>query len=129
MPYSTEICPIRRTRYASQYPGLYVFTGPGRLIRPVVNNAAQRHEWIGCFEQVYLNCSVDESDVCTDGAMPTTHRELNKQAILSVIGSMTPFSEFNQSPRNLYQCQVRSVYSGHCPPRHVSSLESYRLCR
>ena len=26
--------------------------------------------------------------------------------MLSLIASLTPFSDFNQSPRNMYQCQV-----------------------
>lgn len=28
-------------------------------------------------------------------------------AMLSVVASMTPYSDYNQSPRNMYQCQVR----------------------
>ena len=27
-------------------------------------------------------------------------------AMLSVVASLTPFSDFNQSPRNMYQCQM-----------------------
>lgn len=26
--------------------------------------------------------------------------------MLSVVASLTPFSDFNQSPRNMYQCQM-----------------------
>ena len=26
--------------------------------------------------------------------------------MLSVVACLTPFSDFNQSPRNMYQCQV-----------------------
>ena len=37
----------------------------------------------------------------------TTHQEVAPDSILSVIGSLTPFSDFNQSPRNVYQCQVK----------------------
>ena len=29
--------------------------------------------------------------------------------MLSVIASLTPFSDFNQSPRNMYQCQVKKL--------------------
>lgn len=36
----------------------------------------------------------------------TTHQELHPTQILSVVASLTPFSDFNQSPRNMYQCQV-----------------------
>ncbi len=36
----------------------------------------------------------------------TTHMELSETAMLSAVASLTPFSDFNQSPRNMYQCQV-----------------------
>ena len=40
----------------------------------------------------------------TDSAF--SHREIDPSNIFSEIGLMTPFSEFNQSPRNMYQCQM-----------------------
>lgn len=36
----------------------------------------------------------------------TTHLELKQTSMLSAIASLTPYSDFNQSPRNMYQCQV-----------------------
>jgi len=36
----------------------------------------------------------------------TTHQELDEVSMLSFAGNLTPFSDFNQSPRNMYQCQV-----------------------
>ena len=36
----------------------------------------------------------------------TTHIETSPANMLSLIASLTPFSDFNQSPRNMYQCQV-----------------------
>ena len=36
----------------------------------------------------------------------TTHMELDEKAMLSAIAQLTPYSDFNQSPRNMYQCQV-----------------------
>ena len=38
----------------SQYPGIFLFTGPNRLMRPVLNLALNKTELIGTFEQVYL---------------------------------------------------------------------------
>jgi DNA-directed RNA polymerase beta subunit len=35
-----------------------------------------------------------------------THDEINATAFLSVVASLTPWSDHNQSPRNMYQCQV-----------------------
>lgn len=36
----------------------------------------------------------------------TTHQELDATNMLSLIASLTPFSDYNQSPRNMYQCQM-----------------------
>ena len=36
----------------------------------------------------------------------TTHIESSPTSILSVVANLTPFSDFNQSPRNMYQCQM-----------------------
>jgi DNA-directed RNA polymerase I subunit RPA2 len=36
-----------------------------------------------------------------------THQEILPTNILSIVANLTPFSDFNQSPRNMYQCQVR----------------------
>ncbi|ETO36357.1 RNA polymerase I polypeptide B [Reticulomyxa filosa] len=34
------------------------------------------------------------------------HEELTRQSMLSLLASITPFSDNNQSPRNMYQCQM-----------------------
>ena len=50
---------------------------------------------------------------CPDGedggrknASPATHEEIHPTGMLSVVANLTPWSEHNQSPRNMYQCQV-----------------------
>ena len=49
---------------------------------------------------------------CPDGGAGGTpglafsHAEFSTAAMLSVVASLTPFSDFNQSPRNMYQCQM-----------------------
>lgn len=49
---------------------------------------------------------------CPGGSEPSgpkpTHEEMNATAFLSVVASLTPWSDHNQSPRNMYQCQVIS---------------------
>ena len=35
-----------------------------------------------------------------------THSEFHPSAMLSVVASLTPYSDYNQSPRNMYQCQM-----------------------
>jgi DNA-directed RNA polymerase I subunit RPA2 len=32
--------------------------------------------------------------------------------MLSVVANLTPFSDFNQSPRNMYQCQMAKQSMG-----------------
>lgn len=50
---------------------------------------------------------------CPDGRdggrrekFPATHEEIHPTGILSVVANLTPWSDHNQSPRNMYQCQV-----------------------
>lgn len=41
-----------------------------------------------------------------DSEHPTTHLELDPTNMLSLIASLTPFSDYNQGPRIMYQCQM-----------------------
>lgn len=36
----------------------------------------------------------------------TTHQELFPHSMLSVVANFIPYSDHNQSPRNMYQCQM-----------------------
>lgn len=58
-----EVCFVPKTEAASQYPGIYLFTGVARLMRPVWNYAHQAREMIGTFEQVYLNICVTPDEI------------------------------------------------------------------
>ena len=106
-----EICLVPNTALINIsyniYPGLYLFTSPGRMMRPVRNLHTNSVEYIGTMEQCYLNVCI-WSDEYKEGA--TTHQELYPYSFMSVMANLTPFSEFNQSPRNMYQCQVRSWF-------------------
>ena len=53
-----------------------------------------------------MNVAVFEDEVL---AGVTTHQELFPHSLLSVIASFIPFSDHNQSPRNMYQCQMGKV--------------------
>lgn len=53
---------------------------------------------------------------CPDGGdggrkdeFPATHEEIHPTGMLSVVANLTPWSDHNQSPRNMYQCQVAPV--------------------
>lgn len=53
-----EIVLVPKKKVAAQYPGVYLFTGPARMMRPVKNLALDQIELLGTFEQVYLNVCV-----------------------------------------------------------------------
>ena len=61
---------------------------------------------------------------CPDGGargsagLTATHEETGPTAFLSAVASFTPWSDFNQSPRNMYQCQMAKQTMG-------TPLESY----
>lgn len=60
---TTEIVLVPITGKGGQYPGLYIFTTPTRLYRPVRNLALQETEYIGTFEQVYMDIAVTPSEI------------------------------------------------------------------
>lgn len=52
-----------------------------------------------------------------------THDEINATAMLSVVASLTPWSDHNQSPRNMYQCQVLILFSiSNFDAHHINHL-------
>ncbi|CAF4876145.1 unnamed protein product [Rotaria sp. Silwood1] len=85
------------------YPALFIFTTPARMIRPVMNLITKTTEYIGTFEQVYLGICITHDEFVPGY---TTHQELEQYNFLSITANLTPFSEYNQSPRNMYQCQM-----------------------
>ncbi|XP_058097743.1 DNA-directed RNA polymerase I subunit 2 isoform X2 [Magnolia sinica] len=94
------------------YPGLYLFTSPSRFVRPVRNISQPSGEnmdieLIGPFEQAYMEIRCpDGGDGGRKGPFSATHEEIHPTAILSVVANLTPWSDHNQSPRNMYQCQM-----------------------
>jgi DNA-directed RNA polymerase I subunit RPA2 len=44
------------------YPGLYIFTSPGRMMRPVKNLNTQKTEYIGTMEQCYLHVCIKSEE-------------------------------------------------------------------
>lgn len=113
------------------FPGLYLFSGPARMMRPVsfIDGPTDRRTvFIGSLEQVYLDIAVTEEEVAL---VPSAYQfvELAPTNMLSVIANTTPFCDFNQSPRNMYQCQMGKQSMGtpcHGYP-HRSDNKLYRL--
>ena len=95
------------------YPGLYLFSMGGRVIREVHHQQSGLTEHIGSLEQQHLDIW------CPDGKrkkkknpVAYTHEELHTKNMLSIIAALTPFSQFNQSPRNTYQCKMAEQTMG-----------------
>ncbi|CAN3360331.1 DNA-directed RNA polymerase I subunit Rpa135p [Diutina catenulata] len=86
-----------------QYPGLYLFGGIARMMRPVKYLPLGETDIVGPFEQVYMNVAVVPDEIENN---IHTHVEFAPTNILSILANLTPFSDFNQSPRNMYQCQM-----------------------
>lgn len=95
-----QIALVRRStdikNIQTQYPGIYILSDAGRLIRPVRNLAMDAVEHIGTFEQVYLSVVLDPEE-----AEPgvTMHQELHPSCLFSFAGNLIPFPDHNQSPR------------------------------
>eukprot|EP00931_Biecheleriopsis_adriatica_P118111 TRINITY_DN93574_c0_g1_i1.p1 TRINITY_DN93574_c0_g1~~TRINITY_DN93574_c0_g1_i1.p1 ORF type:complete len:1268 (-),score=228.21 TRINITY_DN93574_c0_g1_i1:51-3854(-) len=128
IPSDTEIVSVTR-RWGKLFPGLFIFTGPGRLIRPVRDLKTGKTEWIGPLEQLFMNISAlraerdsahaildrranGDEDEDMSGEIPEqlpvrfSHEELEPTELFSTLAALTPFSNHNQSPRNMYQCQM-----------------------
>lgn len=122
LPETTEIaCFLDRPLF----PAIYLFTSFGRLVRPVKNLASGQVEYIGPLEQTNLSIAVHDVDIRAD----TTHQEYSPLNILSILAVLTPFSDYNQSPRNMYQCQMAKQTMG-TPQfnyRYRSDTKTYRL--
>ncbi|XP_064102895.1 LOW QUALITY PROTEIN: DNA-directed RNA polymerase I subunit RPA2-like [Macrobrachium nipponense] len=99
----TEVVLLKRRKYGGQYPALFLATSLGRMMRPVINLSTRTVEYIGTFEQLYMDIAVSPEDY-EEGVH--THMEISKTTILSNIAKLVPFSDCNPIPRNMYQCQM-----------------------
>lgn len=110
VPRDLEIGLIPKGKFEKtvQFPGLYLSTREARMIRPVKNLLLNREELISPFEQVYLSIACSEEDIRSD----TAYQEINPGNILSILAGNIPFLEYNQSPRNMYQCQMAKQTMG-----------------
>ncbi|KAI4101189.1 MAG: hypothetical protein L6R37_005039 [Teloschistes peruensis] len=91
------------TSNGGQYPGIYMFSQASRMIRPTKYLPLDKEDFVGPFEQPYMSIACTESEIESG---ESTHVEFDPTNILSIVANQTPFSDFNQSPRNMYQCQM-----------------------
>ena len=97
-----------------QYPGIYMFSHPARMYRPVKHLSLDSVDYIGPFEQPHMSIACTEPEIPSDNSTTSqyTHVEETPHNILSILANLTPFSDFNQSPRNMYQCQMAKQTMG-----------------
>ncbi|KAL8872797.1 MAG: hypothetical protein Q9174_001628 [Haloplaca sp. 1 TL-2023] len=102
LPVQLEVGYIPNSN-GGQYPGIYMFSQASRMIRPAKYLPLEKEDFVGPFEQPYMSIACTENEIESG---ETTHIEYDPTNILSIIANQTPFSDFNQSPRNMYQCQM-----------------------
>lgn len=109
-----------------QYPGIYLSSAPSRMIRPVKYLPLDKEDFVGPLEQPFMSIAVIEAEIESG---ESTHVEFDPTNMLSILANMTPFSDFNQSPRNMYQCQMgkQSMGTPGTAIRYRTDNKSYRL--
>jgi DNA-directed RNA polymerase I subunit RPA2 len=125
VPLDLEIGLVPQSK-GGQYPGLYLFASRARMMRDVKLLANGKLDSVGPFEQVYLDiaCMAEEVE---QGL--TSHIEYSPTHVLSLLANLTPFSDYNQSPRNMYQCQMSKQTMGtpSTALQHRTDNKLYRL--
>ena len=88
------------TSNGGQYPGVFMFSQVARMYRPVKYLPLGKLDYVGPFEQPYMSIACTDPEIVSGDS---THVEFDPTNIFSIIANMTPFSDFNQSPRNMYE--------------------------
>jgi DNA-directed RNA polymerase I subunit RPA2 len=88
---------------AGAFPGIFMFSQVARMYRPVLYLPLDTLDFVGPFEQPFMSIAVSKDEI--DSGI-SSHIEITPTHLLSIIANQTPFSDFNQSPRNMYQCQM-----------------------
>jgi DNA-directed RNA polymerase I subunit RPA2 len=103
-----------------------MFSQISRMLRPVKYLPLGKLDYVGPFEQPYMSISVTDAEIVSGD---TTHVELSPTSLLSIVANQTPFSDHNQSPRNMYQCQMgkQSMGTPGTAMRYRTDNKTYRL--
>ncbi len=125
VPLELEIGYVPKSN-GGQYPGIYMFSQAARMVRPVKYLPLDKLDYVGPFEQPFMSIACTEPEIESG---ESTHVEYDPTNILSIIANMTPFSDFNQSPRNMYQCQMgkQSMGTPGTSLRYRTDNKIYRL--
>ena len=110
IPSNMEIGFIPKTTetLSFQYPGVFLFNCLARMVRKVKNLQYNKEEYIGPIEQMYMDVACLPEDIRPG----TQHQEIDPVKTLSLVAGLTPFCDYNQSPRNMYQCQMAKQTMG-----------------
>ncbi|KAG6034326.1 DNA-directed RNA polymerase I subunit RPA2 [Claviceps sp. LM458 group G5] len=125
VPLQLEIGYVPPSRGGS-YPGVYITSTPARMVRPVKYLPLQKEDFVGPYEQPYMSIAVVPQEIESG---TSTHVEFSPTNMLSILANMTPFSDFNQSPRNMYQCQMGKQTMGTpgAALRYRTDNKAYRI--
>lgn len=125
LPVELEVGYIPNTN-GGQYPGIYIFSQASRMVRPVKYLPLDKQDFVGPFEQPFMSVACTEDDIESG---ESSHIEYDPTNILSIVANQTPFSDFNQSPRNMYQCQMGKQAMGTpgTSLRYRTDNKAYRL--
>lgn len=125
VPIELEVGYIPNTN-GGQYPGIYIFSQSARMIRSARYLPLDKEDFIGPFEQPFMSVACTENEIESG---ESSHIEYDPTNILSIVANQTPFSDFNQSPRNMYQCQMSKQAMGTpgTSIRYRTDNKTYRL--
>jgi DNA-directed RNA polymerase I subunit RPA2 len=125
VPVELEIGYIPNSK-GGLYPGVYLASKVARMIRPVRYLPLDKIDYAGPFEQPYMSIACRDHEIESG---ESTHVEVDVTNILSIVANQTPFSDHNQSPRNMYQCQMSKQAMGTpgAAGRYRTDNKSYRL--
>ena len=125
VPIELEIGYIPNSN-GGQYPGIYMSSQGARMIRPTQYLPLEKLDYVGPFEQPFMSIACVETEIESG---ESTHVEYDPTNILSIVANQTPFSDFNQSPRNMYQCQMgkQSMGTPGTALRYRTDNKAYRL--
>lgn len=91
-----------------QYPCVYLSLSEGRPLRQVYNVTGGFVETIDPLEQSFMSIALSRNEL----TKAHTHVELDPDRILSDLAMQIPYMVHNQSPRNMYQCQMAKQSMG-----------------
>jgi DNA-directed RNA polymerase I subunit RPA2 len=134
IPHNSEIVHVPPSSASGSgfYPGVYMHTTAGRMMRPVqwLQQRKKRRkstvpdvyeppgtlEYVGTMEQVFLHIrpavADAEGSATPVGTAGATHAEKGSTNFLSEVACLTPFTDMNQGPRNIFQCQMAKQAMG-----------------